>query len=334
MKATKQRPKGRRDDRRPPDDRPEREGHREDPFDRGQLPDDARTSPTKAKLFIPYFAGDTGDRSQPFPAGVLSWWCPGIRITGPDGTLYTGGKLSQDGPSSIAVDVANGGQAPAWAQVSLFWSDPTAGFGPPFLRRGPELGSPVMVHVAPGTTGRSDSIPLSTVPGTPDHICVIAVVSAFDDPPSGTWDPIGDRHYAQHNIELLEVDEGGIASFSFFVTSPLHELVTATVEIRPAAAAELAILSSAYAAVGQELRRNEVGLTQVDQDVMDRPSSVLTFDLYPGERRLCRGMVAAATLKRGQFSAATVDMTARPARGERDRSAVRGSFGAVIFVNR
>ncbi len=205
MKATKQRPKGRRDDRRPPDDRPEREGHREDPSTAVSYPTmrvPRRLKLSSSSLILLVTLEIVVSRFRP----VLSWWCPGIRITGPDGTLYTGGKLSQDGPSSIAVDVANGGQAPAWAQVSLFWSDPAAGFGPPFLRRGPELGSPVMVHVAPGTTGRSDSIPLSTVPGTPDHICVIAVVSAFDDPPSGTWirwrPPLCPAH-----IELPEVDE-------------------------------------------------------------------------------------------------------------------------------
>jgi hypothetical protein len=334
MKQPKQRDeRPKKEKRRPVDDRLEGE-HREcDPFDVGQGREDRPSeAPTRAKLFVPYYVGDIGDRSQPFPPEVLSWWCPGLRITRPDGTPYLGGTLERGQTSKVTVDVANGGTASAWAQVSLYWADPSLGFGPPYLRRKPELGSPRMMHVGPGMIEQSPAIDLTPVASTPDHMCLVAVVSAFDDPPSETWDPLTDRHYAQHNLDLVQTDEGGVGAFSFYVTNPLHEAAAISVRIRPVELEALRALSRVYGAEGRELSPGALGLTQVERGQMDRPAPELQLELDAGERRLCQGLVAGTGLRRGEISAVTVEMTARPARGERGRKA-HGSFGAVVFVN-
>jgi hypothetical protein len=332
MKARKPQDDRKESDERHPEKPPRDDVPKDDPFAIGREPDDRRpATPTRSKLVIPYYPKDIGDRSKPFPAGVLSWWCEGLRITQQDGTPYLG-KLDRGETYKVEVDVANAGNASAWAEVALYWADPSVGFGPPHLRRKPELGPACTVPVAPGFIDDSATIILAPTATTPDHICLLAVVSAFDDPPSGSWDPLSDRHYAQHNVDVVQVDQGGVAAFWFFATNPLYETATLVLRVRPARLEELRALSTTFGADTRELRSESIGLTLGDRGRLERPDSELELELAAGERRLCQGVVSAEGLRRGELSAVTVEMNAKPVRSDRD-AVGRGSFGAIVFVN-
>lgn len=314
---------------RPP--RPER-GQQEDPFGR-HPPDDGQDTPTQSKLYIPSYDKDIGERGGTWPAGWLSYKSSGIMIERPDGSPYGGGKIDRSGPSAIRVAVANAGTAAAAdAQVTLYWTDPSSGFGPPHLKRKPVLGpSPPPVHVAPGATEVTQAIALAPQADTPDHICLVAVVGAFGDHPGGTWDVLGDRHYAQHNIDIVHVQAGAIGTFHFNVINPFQVDAEVTVQLRAATALELRLLSRMYAADAGEIGQEQLRLMANADDTGGRPERTLRLRLRPGERRLCQGLLSARGLAPGQLTAAEVQTLARPARGACD-SGRRGSYGAVFFI--
>ncbi|TIM28065.1 MAG: hypothetical protein E5Y63_21920 [Mesorhizobium sp.] len=333
---TPEKEKRKPDDHRP--ERPPKHGARtEDPFavDRephGRGPTDRRSdTSTRSKLLIPYYPKDVGDRTKPFPPGVISWLCEGIQILKPDGNPHLG-KLDRGVTYKVRVDVSNAGSRLASAEVAVYWADPSAGFGPPHLRRKPELGPTRTLLSAPGTTDRTTTINLTPTATTPDHICLLAVVSAFDDSPSGSWNPLADRHYAQHNVDIVHIDQGGIGTFWFFATNPLPEAATLTIRIHPTSAEELHTLSRRFGADWRELRSGAVGVALSDRGRLERADSELEIELGAGERRLCQGLVSAEGLRRGEVSAVTVEMIATPARGASE-TVGRGSFGAIVFTD-
>jgi hypothetical protein len=295
------------------------------------------------KFFIPYFSGDDGDRKKGFPNGILSYWCAGLKIRWPDGTLYTGGELPRNQTSTVTVEVANGGTNPEWAKVELYWTDPSSGFGPPHLKRPPELGSPTKVYVNPGTTETSEPItfrprfPLFATPGhegTPDHVCLIAVVShVTSDPHPASWDPLTDRHYAQHNLDVRHVDAGGVSAFQFFVANPFAEAARIIVRLRPASGEETRALSAVYASEPGDLPADALRLMAAVGEGAQRPARELRLELRGGERHLCQGLVSAAGLRPGQFVAAEVETSAAPRGGEHGLER-KGSYGVVVFVGR
>lgn len=306
-------------------------GPQEDPFGR-QPPDDGQDLPTHSKLYIPSYDDDIGERSGTWPAGWLSWKSPGIRIERPDGSPYGGGKIDRSGPSLIQVMVANAGTEAARAQVTLYWTDPSAGFGPPHLRRKPVLGaSPPPVNVAPGATEITEPVALTPQADTPDHICLIAVVGAFGDDASGTWDVLKDRHYAQHNIDIVQVQAGAIGTFHFNVINPYRVDAEVTVQLRAASAQELRLLSRMYAADAREIGQEQLRLVANADDTGGRPERMLRLRLRPGERRLCQGLLSARGLAPGQITSAEVQTSVRPVQGgcESER---HGSYGAVFFI--
>ncbi|TIP25677.1 MAG: hypothetical protein E5X67_23760 [Mesorhizobium sp.] len=333
---TPEKEKRKPDDHRP--ERPPKHGARaEDPFavnrePHGRGPTDGRSdTSTRSKLLIPYYPKDVGDRTKPFPPGVISWLCEGIQILKPDGDPHLG-KLERGVTYKVRVDVSNAGSRLASAEVAVYWADPSAGFGPPHLRRKPELGPTRTLLAAPGTTDRTTTINLTPTATTPDHICLLAVVSAFDDSPSGSWNPLADRHYAQHNVDIVHIDQGGIGTFWFFATNPLPEAATLTIRIHPTSAEELHTLSRRFGADWRELRSGAVGVALSDRGRLERADSELEIELGAGERRLCQGLVSAEGLRRGEFSAVTVEMIATPARGASE-TVGRGSFGAIVFTD-
>jgi hypothetical protein len=168
--------------------------------------------------------------------------------------------------------------------------------------------------------------------GTPDHVCLIAVVSAgLYDPISGTWDPLTDRHYAQHNLDVLHVDAGGVSPFSFFIGNPFGETARVIASVRPATSAENGTLSAVYGSQAGDLPAEALRLMTATGEGARQPARELQLELKAGERRLCQGLVSTAGLRPGEFVAAQVDTNAAPLRGD-GRAETRGSFGVVVFV--
>jgi hypothetical protein len=282
-----------------------------------------------SKIYIPYFPGDDGDRSSGFPPSVTWYWCPGIRVLLPDGTLYTGGRLPRDEASSVAVQVANSGSEPAWAKVKLYWTDPTAGFGPPNLHLSPLLTAPfASLRVPVGTVVTTPPVPFTPASDTPDHVCLVAVVSAFGDEPSGSWASGSDCHYAQHNVMIEHLAPEGVTPFRFYVKNPFSEFsARLSVRVAPAPREQTEALARVYRAEPADLDPRDLGLA-VGRRPMD-PASELELELEPGEREPCQALVAPTALRPGQFGILEVRMTASsPESEQHDRD---GGLGLVVF---
>ncbi|MBM0205247.1 hypothetical protein JNW90_21035 [Micromonospora sp. STR1s_5] len=273
-----------------------------------------RTQPA-SKLFIPYFPGDVGDRSVGFPTGVLWYWCEGIQIRLPDGSLYTGGRLPRDEVSKVVVQVANGGSGPTWAQVTVYWTEPSAGFGPPHLHRGPELGPAVNVRVPVGYTVSAPAITLTPSLTTPDHICLIAVVNAIRDSAPGTWAPGADRHYAQHNVLLEIVSAKTLTAVDFFAKNPFADSeARVAVSVLPASREATVNLAERYGAEPLELDPGYLRLGLGGRPL--EPLRQIQLELPPGERERCQVLVAPGALKSGQFAVAEIATRATAKNGK------------------
>jgi hypothetical protein len=318
-----------------PDQQPPRPDHEQDQDPFAHRPsDDEQGKPTQSKLFIPSYANDFGDRSGPWPTSAVSYKSTGLKIERPDGTPYLGGTIPRNGISTVRVVVANTGTATADAQVKLYWADPSAGFGPPHLKRGPLVGAPPpSVNVAPGATEITEPVTLTPQPDTPDHFCLIAVVEAFGDQPSNNWSPLSDRHYAQHNVDVVHVQAGGVGMFQFNVINPFATDAEVMLQLRSATAEELRFLSMTYGAEAHEVGEGALRMIAHADEQGGRPERMLRLQLRPGERRLCQGLMSTQGLRPGQIAAAEVQTSARPLRGERE-SERRGSYGVIFFVER
>jgi len=276
------------------------------------------------KVFVPYWSGDDGDRSTGFPSTVTWWWCDGIRIHLPDGTLYTGGVLPRDAASSVSIRVANSGSAPAWASVRTFWTEPAAGFGPPNLRSGPLFTVPFRsLRVPAATTVTTDPVPFTPADDTPDHICIIAVVSAFQDEPDGTWDVATDSHYAQHNVSIVHLDPESAQVVGFTAKNPFPEFdARVTVRIAPAPRERVEALAEVYGAEPVEVDAGSLG---VSTERGGSRGSELEVELGPGAGAECFAVLGPGLVPPGAFSVVEVRTTASSPHSEQpDREGVLG----------
>ncbi len=180
---------------------------------------DAGPDDTRPFLCIPYwetpfFPGGAVDIGQlrPLPAGVVSWMCPGIRAT-----PYVPGQEIE-----VTVDVRNSGHGSATvvATIVVYWADPTVGFAKPnFLGvatvAAPTMRDPMKPEVASATL--RGVIPASA----PAHVCLLANVTHSLDRSPPVIDPIGDRHWAQHNLVAVSSVTTPII-LPFIVANPLE----------------------------------------------------------------------------------------------------------------
>jgi hypothetical protein len=288
------------------------------------------------RLFIPWGVLDDGVRgpASSVPPWVVSYLWPGVRTRLPDGTPYTGGDLPRNQASTVVVDVANSGNDGVWAEVSLFWTDPSAGFAPPFLHRAPELGSPAGVFVPAHSTVPAPAITLRPGPMTPSHFCLIAVVNGVGSAADHSWDPLADGHYAQHNLDILELGGGKSAAFPVHLVNPFTTDAVVDVMIRAATVEQLRWFADRYRAEPRRLPVDALGLLVVDGPAAEEPRRALRLDLAGRERRVCHGFVAGDGIGSGEFSVVEVVTSTRPRDDEMGRQAIQGSFGMVVFGSR
>lgn len=185
---------------------------------------------TRPYLCIPYWTAplgggtwDTGN-VRPLPGAVVSYLCDAIHA-GP----YTPGQ-----PLDVTVDVRNsgGGNAAAVVTVVMYWADPTAGFAKP------KFFSACAVAVPPTrTTPGSTPTPRMTamIPATaPAHVCLLVAVSHPQDGAGTVCDPVGDRHWAQRNIQAAAVAPGAPALMPFTAGNPFAREGEFVLQVAPA----------------------------------------------------------------------------------------------------
>lgn len=310
---------------------PSRTGEPDTPI-RGDLP-----SP---RIFIPWGPGDNGVRGAAgtVPASVIDYYWPGIHVYLPDGSEALGHLLPLDQTSTVVIDIANAGDDGAWVEPALYWAEPSVGFGPPHLHRGPVVGSPTGIWVEPGLT---QAFPITVHPTVPPlkpphhpHFCLIAVVSTIGSSPDHSWNPFADGHYAQHNLDVHEVDaDTDSAVAPLWIVNPFPTDAVVEVSIHAAPSERLHWFADRYRTDPAELPAQDLQLLTIDGRGPGRPVGRILLELEGRGRRICHALVSGAKLEPGQFSVVEVRSTVmhddsdRKGRGER----YRGSYGVAIF---
>jgi hypothetical protein len=187
---------------------------------------------TRPYLCIPYWetprlpsnSVDIG-QLRPLPSDIISWECPGIQPT-----PYIPGE-----PLQVTVDVRNSGpgSATALATVLVYWADPTVGFAHPTLFGVGSVAAPPMRN--PSVSGFVSTTIIGTIPAAaPAHVCLLACVTHSLDLAPTILDPIGDRHWAQHNIIAVSTKISPII-FTFTVANAFRREDQFQLVVRPLA---------------------------------------------------------------------------------------------------
>jgi hypothetical protein len=186
-------------------DRP-RDGHDDNPKD--GKPFDGVT-----RLFIRDNILDDGTEPSSQPA----WLSPDIVVIPPGGPV--GGDPVVGSPNTIAVTVRNGGAMPAlgvW--VDAFACDPTTGWTSALAE--PIVG--MYIDIAPTSLAVANLA--WTPPPGPSHRCLMARASLLI--PNDTYanplvfDVLGDRHVAQHNVNLVTLAQNQMTvTFAFLAAN-------------------------------------------------------------------------------------------------------------------
>lgn len=178
------------------------------------MPEHEIIDETKPWVVIPYFKGDLGRKGlerDPLPAPAIWYLCPGVRIDGGPLRVYTPGT-----PAHIDIEVWNfgGGAAVVPVEVTVWWSEPTAGFG------SAKWFASAQTKVA--SKGGSNIVTVTgTIPvGAPPHVCLlVSVEAAFNDNLPAVIGPGTDRHWAQLNVDAAAAADGGFVK-QFRVGNP------------------------------------------------------------------------------------------------------------------
>lgn len=288
------------------------------------------------QIFIPWGSDDDGVRG---PANTIAPWVvpylwPGVHVVLPDESPYTGGALPRNQTSTIVIDVANIGGDGVYVEASAYWANPSAGFGPPYLNRAPVVGSAAGVWVPPHTTVQAPPITLEPQGDTPEHFCLIAVVSGGTSVPDGSWNPLSDGHYAQHNLDVIPADDSGQVIFPVQLLNPFDVDAIVEVKIRSAGREQLRWFADQYRCEPAHLPAQALRLRAADDRDTGRPNESLRLPLGGRERRICQAGVSTERLEPGEFSVIEVRSSVVAVEGRRrGERAAEGCFGVVVVRN-
>jgi hypothetical protein len=232
---------------------------------------------TKPWVVIPYFKGDMGRKGierDPLPAPAIWYLCPGVRIAGGPLRVYTPGA-----PTAVDIDVWNygGGAAVIPVEVTVWWSDPTVGFG------SAKWFASAQTTVT--SKGGSKTVTVTgTIPvGAPSHVCLlVSVEAAFNDNLPAVIGPGTDRHWAQLNIDAVAAPDGGFVK-QFHVGNPADRRVRVHVRAQFMSDERLEAVRDA---LGMHLFRPEAGelklLSATGEDPPEQFEGAVPVDLDAG----------------------------------------------------
>ena len=279
---------------------------------------------TRPFLFIPYwttpmFPGDPGDTgtTRPLPSGVISWLCNGIHAS-----AYSPGQ-----PLDVQVDVGNfgAGNATSLVTVLVYWSEPIAGT---FSK--PTLFGATSIAVPPRGAIERSSVISGIIPSWSPHVCLFALVTHNLDKPGPILDPIGDRHWAQHNLQAVTVSPKKIVHLSFAVGTPQLERGRFEVQIRALDERKMETLAERFKATPR-LRLESLRIQLLDDTGrgLTELSSTATLPTNLGQRGrrgLHLTLQMEERLEEHEFAAIEVVLN----RSSEERSELVGSLGVVM----
>lgn len=176
----------------------------------------------KVKLVIPYYVGDQGQR--PLPSADPFWMCRSILV---DGAPY-GGQILQAGQSvELSLDAVNIGWVPATAVCVFFYARPTTNF----TSQNTTIIASVNLPLEPGMVTPSPSVQWDVPEGLPRHICLLAMVTAPQDPAPAGYDAVADRHFGQQNLHLATASAGKSIRVGFIMANHRATPVRSRLEV-------------------------------------------------------------------------------------------------------
>ena len=160
-------------------------------------------------LVIPYYPGDPGNR--PPPPAYPFWMCSSILV---NGTPYAGQQLMVGQTVELDLNVINYGILPAPTLCLFFYAKPTTNFT---VATSKIIGSTPVALSRNHLTTTPSPVSWKVPEGTPEHVCLPAMVTTPADPPppGGNIDAAGDRHYGQQNVYVANAPPGGQISVPF-----------------------------------------------------------------------------------------------------------------------
>ncbi|MDJ1479975.1 hypothetical protein QNI16_05715 [Cytophagaceae bacterium YF14B1] len=279
-------------------------------------------------LVIPYYAADIGVR--PLPATVVAWFCESIFI---DGVPHTGAPLIAGSTVMISAMVKNAGVKPAAAYIRFYWLDPTTVFTQADLADG-FIGQGVFPVSIPGSSGgvmsvvESPAIAWEIPDDIPPHICLFAEVGCPGDLETWSFNPVTDRHYAQHNVNIVHAMPFETTSFFFSASNPLKETALYEFQIRPVSREALRFLEKQYRAKAIPVKEDTISLYPVKAG-SEKNGQKLHASLRPNEKQLFRITIDMPELRNNEFLAVEVEQTLTSTREEQPST---GSIGVLFFT--
>jgi hypothetical protein len=167
-------------------------------------------------LVIPYYSGDMGNR--PLPSADPFWMCTSILV---NGAPYAGQSLTAGQTIELNLDAINYGTLTAPTLCLFYYANPTTAFTSSTVNIIGSTAIPLARNALTETMPVSWTIP----PGTPEHVCLLAEVTAPADPPSAplTYNAAADRHYGQQNIRVVDAPPGGAIRVPFVMANGAAE---------------------------------------------------------------------------------------------------------------
>jgi hypothetical protein len=266
------------------------------------MPPEEETKDSRPFFVIPYWPassaspGDIGvdrplpdpnDVNNPFPVPVIWYLCSGIHTS-----TYKPGEVLE-----VTVDIRNSGgsNAPALAQVTVWWSDPTLGF-----QVKPEnlIGFRTVSVPPRGGTGTTTVMMTQMPADAPDHICLLARVSHPLDSAPPLPDPVNDRHWAQRNLAVIRPPAGQPAIIPFSVVNILADSTQFKIIMRPTNHAQL--LADVDGVNGTP---GETQAVLALDEIVGEGSLEIDVELPPGDRRIVTASIEAPDLRPGSYAA-------------------------------
>jgi hypothetical protein len=200
--------------------------------------DDGHEPDYKPELICRTFVGDTGGR--PLDPSDIFYESPDIWVTAPDGSdIPVAGVVNK-----VHVHVWNLGLAPAYGvRVEVYWCNPAVGVN---------LASATAIGVAAPITLNGGEHKILTFDWTPDfvndgHECLVAqVYDPVSDNLVAPFNPVLDRHVAQHNVNLVRMAVGRRYDLHFYVANLSGQPEESELSVEPVTGAALQRLASGW----------------------------------------------------------------------------------------
>jgi hypothetical protein len=284
-------------------------------------------------LVIPYFNGDEGRKSQrplsKVTPPVTSWLCPSIHVQGVNYSTPPGTYLP-DEPLQITIDVDNRGVPNAQVKLQVYWSDPATGFASPQL-----ILSATQPVAGRAVTGPTRFPPLTWTPEhskIPPHFCLLVRASCTPpepDPGPLAPSPMGNRHWAQYNLQSAMLNVAGSKDFVFWAGNPALEAGAYAVTAQPLSEQALQQVARLMRAEPVVVRQQQLALHRATDPTLRRTRDTrVVLELARGERQALVLSAHDLRLEPQQFTAVEVVQTRV---GHEREAEATGSLGVVLF---